>query len=105
LIAALVLQTCNLERTPAIAVSNCSFEHVLQHVELAGLLSTSSKGMSATTATRSGFVFITVQGLLRITNRAGKLFFTKSALTSEPFIGSRMKLLKNFFWKNIAAGG
>jgi len=40
------------EIAPALAVSNLSFEHVLQHVELAGLFSTSSEGMSATTATR-----------------------------------------------------
>jgi hypothetical protein len=52
LIAGLAKQSCDLERTPAIAVSNLSFEHVLQHVELAGLFSTSSEGMSATTATR-----------------------------------------------------
>jgi len=59
-------------------VCNYSFEHVLQHVELAGLLSTSSKGASAATAARPGFVFTTVQGLLRITNRAGKFFLQRS---------------------------
>jgi hypothetical protein len=37
-------------KNPAIAVCNLSFEHVLQHVELSGLLLTSSKGPSATTA-------------------------------------------------------
>jgi hypothetical protein len=41
-----------LENDPAIAVSNRSFEHVLQHAERAGLLSASSEGMSATTRIR-----------------------------------------------------
>jgi hypothetical protein len=41
-----------LKEAPAIAVSNLSFEHVLQHVELIWSLSTSSEGMSAATATR-----------------------------------------------------
>jgi len=58
-------------KNPAIAVSKLSLEHVLQHVELAGLFSTSSEGMSATTATHPVIVLITVQGLFRITNRAG----------------------------------
>jgi hypothetical protein len=39
-----------------------SFEHVLQHVELARLLSTSSEGMSATTATPFLDRLTTVQG-------------------------------------------
>jgi len=41
-----------------------SFEHVLQHVELARLLSTSSEGMSATAATLFLDRLITVQGLV-----------------------------------------
>jgi hypothetical protein len=48
LIPRLTNQSWNLERTPAIAVSNLSFEHVLLHVELAGRFSTSSEGVSAT---------------------------------------------------------
>jgi hypothetical protein len=59
-----------------------SFEHVLQHVELAQRLSASSQGMSATAATHSGIRLITVQGLSRITNRAGKFFLQK-------FLGSK----------------
>ena len=35
---------------PTLAVCNCSFEHVLQHVGRTGLLSTSSEGLSATIA-------------------------------------------------------
>jgi len=41
-----------------------SFEHVLQHVELARLLSTSSEGMSATAATLFLDRLTTVQGLV-----------------------------------------
>ena len=41
-----------------------SFEHVLQHVELARLLSTSSEGMPATTATPFLDRLTTVQGLV-----------------------------------------
>ena len=41
-----------------------SFEHVLQHVELARLLSTSSEGMSATTGTLLLDRLTTVQGLV-----------------------------------------
>jgi hypothetical protein len=41
-------------------------------VELAQRLSTSSQGMSATAATHPGIRLTTVQGLLQITNRAGK---------------------------------
>jgi hypothetical protein len=41
-----------------------SFEHVLQHVELARLFSTSSEGMSATTATPFRDRLTTVQGLV-----------------------------------------
>jgi hypothetical protein len=55
-------------------------------VELAQRLSTSSQGMSATAATRPGIRIITVQGLLLITNKAGKFFsaklFVKERLTS-----------------------
>jgi hypothetical protein len=46
-------------------------------VELAQRLSTSSEGMSATVATRPGIRIITVQGLLLITNKAGKFFSAK----------------------------
>ena len=50
------LRAGDLERTPAIAVSHLTFEHVLLHVELAGPLSTSSEGMSAATVTCSVIV-------------------------------------------------
>jgi hypothetical protein len=56
LIAGLTKQSCNLERTPAVAVSNLSFEHVLLHGELAGLFSASSEGVPATTAACSVIV-------------------------------------------------
>jgi len=56
-----------------------SFELVLQQVELARRLSASSEGLPATAATRSGIRLFTVQGLLRITNRAGKSFSKLSA--------------------------
>jgi hypothetical protein len=46
-------------------------------VELAQRLSTSSQGMSATAATHPGIRIITVQGLLLITNKAGKFFSAK----------------------------
>jgi hypothetical protein len=46
-------------------------------VELAQRLSASSEGMSATAATHPGIRFTTVQGFVRITNRAGKLFSAK----------------------------
>jgi hypothetical protein len=46
-------------------------------VELAQRLSTSSEGMSATAATHPGIRIITVQGLLLITNKAGKFFSAK----------------------------
>jgi len=39
------------KKTPPLPRVTFSFEHVLQHVEPARLLSTSSKGMSATTRT------------------------------------------------------
>jgi hypothetical protein len=45
-------------------VHRLSFEHVLQHVELARLLSTSSEGMSATTVTLFLDRLTTVQGLV-----------------------------------------
>ena len=61
---------------PPLPCATRSFEYVLLHVELAGRLSTSIQGMSATTQTRP--LLITVQGLLPITNRAGKLFFQRT---------------------------
>jgi uracil-DNA glycosylase len=49
-------------------------------VGLAQRLSASSEGMSATAATHPGIRFTTVQGLLQITNRAGKF---KTDLSKE----------------------
>jgi len=46
-----------LKEPPPLPCVARSFEHVLQHVELAWLLSTSSKGMSATAATHPVIVF------------------------------------------------
>ena len=57
---------------PLLPCRTRSFEHVSLHVELVCLLSASSEGMPATGRTCSVIVLITVQGLLRITNRAGK---------------------------------
>jgi hypothetical protein len=72
-------------------------------VELALRLSTSSEGVSATAATCSGIRFTTVQGQLRITNRAGKFFCSKSVLISDSFIVLHAKLLKKIFWKNFTS--
>jgi len=58
---------------PPLPCRTRSFEHVLLHVELVCPLSASSKGVPATDKTYSVIVFITVQGLLRITNKAGKI--------------------------------
>jgi hypothetical protein len=40
-------------KTPPLPCGHSSFEHVLQHVEPAGLLSTSSEGVSATTLAKA----------------------------------------------------
>src|SRR5580658_853509 len=61
------------KKPPLLPCRTRSFEHVLLHVELVCLLSASSQGVPATVRTHSVIVLITVQGLLRITNRAGKI--------------------------------
>src|SRR5579859_2936518 len=57
---------------PALVVCNCSFEHVLQHVGRAGLLSTSSEGVSAAApAWVPGSYYYGSRISCLITNRAG----------------------------------
>jgi len=60
---------------PPLPCETRSFEHVLLHVEFAGQHSTSSKGAPAAIELIPGSFIITVQGLLPITNRAGKMIF------------------------------
>ncbi len=57
--------------TPPLPWRTRSLEHVLLHVERAGLFSASNQGMPAAVSACSVIVFTTVQGLLRITCRAG----------------------------------
>ena len=60
------------KKNPALAVCNCSFEHVLQHVGRAGLLSTSSEGVSAAApAWVPGSYYYGSRISCLITNRAG----------------------------------
>jgi len=57
--------------------------------------------MPATAKTRSAIVLITVQGLLRITNRAGKsvfVFLTQRTLSAK-YIALLRATLKDFFKK------
>jgi len=85
-----------------------SFELVSQQVELARRLSASSEGMSATAKTHSGIRITTVQGLRRITYRAGKflqlfelLFFSDSKIKlTTPLIVPTGILLKKYILKN-----
>jgi hypothetical protein len=65
-------------------------------VELAQRLSTSSEGMSATAATHPGIRFTTVQGLLQITNTAGKfqLPLVQRACFLSHYIAPGEKFLK-----------
>ena len=50
------------QKTPAIAVSNLTLEHVLLHVGLAGRFWTSIEGMSVIVRIHPVIVLITVQG-------------------------------------------
>lgn len=68
---------------PPLPCRTRSFEHVLLHVELVCPLSASNQGMPATNRTYSVIVFITVQGLLRITNRAGKFSCNQRTVSRE----------------------
>lgn len=90
-----------MDLTPLLPCRTRSFEHVLLHVELVCLLSASSKGVPATVRTHPVIVLITVQGLLRITNSAGKTgYYTKIKFCSinRPFrTGTQEIFLKIFF--------
>jgi len=74
-------------------------------VELVCQLSASSEGMPAAAKTHPVIVLFTVQGLLRITNRAGKLFMFKERVTSYQLIAPRTQILKKKFYKYFCAGG
>jgi len=72
-------------------------------VELVGLLLASSEGVPAAARTHSVIVLITVQGLLRITNRAGKSGFSKEQLLLNTSSVFKM-FSRNFFKKNCGGG-
>jgi len=70
-------------------------------VELLERLSTSNKGMSATIQTHSVIVLFTVQGLLPITDKAGKTDFSKEQTW---FVISNLtanSICQSTFYKNM----
>jgi len=87
------------KKPPPLPCRTRSFEHVSLHVELVCLLSASSEGMPATVRTHSVIVLITVQGLLRITNRAGKSIYPKNnlCLIHRPFAGGSQGIFLKIF--------